>query len=116
MGKTIKQCDGCTACCYAFYVKHLNKPPNTICKHCNNGCEIHDNLHYECSSFNCSYIQSNVDNDKLRPDKCGVIFEMLENNTFLATLVKGTKVTDIAKKQMQSLKDQGYKVMINGNL
>ena len=110
------KCGKCTACCTAFQVNWLEKPANTPCIYCNNGCKIHDKLHNECSSFNCSYIQSGVDNDKLRPDRCGIIFELLKNDVFLATVIKDNKVTDIAKKQIQSFKSQGYKVMIDGNL
>jgi len=109
-------CGECTACCTAFYIKWLDKPVHTPCVHCNDGCLIHDDLDYECSSFECSYLQSNIDNDNLRPDNCGVIFELLEGNTFLATVIHGSEVTDTAKRQMQSFVDQGYKVMVNGNI
>mgnify|MGYP001826403188 CR=1 FL=1 len=109
-------CGTCTACCTAFQIDWLEKPAHTPCIHCDNGCKIHDDLHYECSSFNCSYIQSGVDNENLRPDQCGIIFELLKDDVFLATVIKDSEITDVAKRQMQDFKDQGYRVMINGNL
>ena len=110
------KCGECTACCTAFYIEWLNKPAQSPCVHCNNGCDIHDSKDFECDNFECSYIQSGVDNINLRPDKCGLIFERLEENTFLATPIKGIKVTDRAKTQMEQFVAQGFKVMINGDI
>jgi len=109
-------CGECTACCTAFYVKWLDKPAQTPCIHCNGGCDIHDSKDFECDNFECAYIQSGVDNEQLRPDKCGVIFEKIADDTFLATPVKGLEITEAARNQMASFTSQGFKVMINGNL
>lgn len=108
-------CQSCTACCTAFIIEKLNKEKNTKCIHCNFGCSIHETKPYECSSFNCAYIQSNVNNENLRPDKCGIIFEKISETQFLGTIVQGVKLSDTAKKQINSFKSQGYSVLINEN-
>lgn len=114
--RTLNRCGECTACCAAFYIEWLDKPKHTACVHCDGGCKIHDDLHYECASFECSWLQSGVDNDNLRPDKCGIIFELIEGDIFYGTIVRDAVVTDSAKRQVASFKDQGYKVIINGNI
>lgn len=112
----MNQCDGCTACCTSFRIDWLNKPPNTECIHCDNGCTIHDSKHSECSDFNCAYIQSNVENDSLRPDKCGIIFEKIDDTTFFGTVIKDAKVTDVARRQMSNFVKQGFKVLLSSEI
>lgn len=113
----MRECGSCTACCHAFHIEWLDKPKNEPCTHCTGtGCSIHASKHFECDSFECAYIQSNIDNDNLRPDKCGIIFELLKDGRFLATVIEGAEVTDSALNQMNSFTRQGYKVMINGNI
>ncbi len=105
-------CGGCTACCTAFIIKELDKPAHTQCQHCDNGCSVHDSKPAECGQFNCAYIQSGIDNINLRPDKCGVIFEMLDDKTFFSTVIKGMEISDLAKRQMDDFVRQGYVVKV----
>lgn len=109
----MNNCGECTACCTSFKIDWLNKPANTPCVHCDGGCTIHDTKDYECTGFNCSYLQSNVDNINLRPDKCGVIFEMLDEKTFLGTIVEGATISNLAKGQIANFQKQGYKVILS---
>jgi hypothetical protein len=105
-------CGECTECCYAFPIEQLNKPPNTQCKHCNNGCEIHDTKPDECSGFNCAYVQSKSNDENLRPDKCGIIFEKYSDNIFLGTVRTDMDVSDAGHRQIRSFLDQGYSVVL----
>lgn len=105
------QCGECTACCTLLPIKWLKKPAGTDCVHCDKGCLIHETKDFECSSFECSWLQSGVDNPELRPDRCGVIFERLDDTTFYGTLAEN--VTDLARKQAQSFTQQGYTVYLS---
>ena len=106
-------CGECTACCTLLPIEWLDKPANVTCTHCDKGCLIHDTKHYECSSFECSWLQSNVDNDNLRPDRCGVIFEKIDDHTFYGNVIPGGKVSNTARKQMQNFVEQGYTVRLS---
>ena len=94
-------------------IEWLDKPAKTPCIHCDAGCLIHDKKHFECASFECAWLQSGVDNDNLRPDKCGVIFEKVDDATFFGTVAPGAKVSDTARKQMQEFVKQGYTVRLS---
>ena len=107
------ECGECTLCCSLLPIEWLDKPANTPCIHCDAGCLIHDTKHYECSSFECSWLQSGVDNPELRPDKCGVIFEKVDDKTFYGNIIPDKGVSDLARKQMQSFVEQGYVVKLS---
>ena len=106
-------CGECTLCCDLLPVKWLDKPANTTCVHCDKGCLIHETKEEECVSFECSWLQSNVDNDQLRPDRCGVVFEKVDDKTFYGNVVLGGKISDLARRQMQNFVDQGYTVRLS---
>ena len=106
------ECGECTACCTAFPVKRLGKEAFTDCKHCDKGCNIQDTKPDECRNFNCAYIQSKIDDINLRPDKCGVIFEKVDNENFFCTMVRGVEITALAQGQMDSFVKQGYTVRV----
>ena len=107
------QCGECTLCCTLLPIEWLDKPAGETCVHCDGGCLIHDTKHHECASFECSWLQSNVDNPDLRPDRCGVIFEKSGDGEFFGTVVPGGKVTQMARSQMQNFVAQGYSVRLS---
>jgi hypothetical protein len=109
----MNHCDGCTICCTLFKVEWLDKPKNTSCIHCDAGCLIEDIKPEECTSFNCAYIQSNIDNINLRPDNSNVVFEKLSDRIFLGTLVPNTKPSKSAVNQTHNFIDQGYSVVLS---
>ena len=106
-------CGECTLCCTLFKVDWLEKPENTPCIHCDTGCAIHNEKPKECTDFNCSYIQSSVDNENMRPDKCGIIFEMLTGKIFFGT-VSGN-VSYAGYRQVENFLDQGFSVVLSKN-
>jgi len=107
------ECGECTLCCTLLPIEWLGKPADVICEHCDKGCMIHETKHHECASFECSWLQSGVDNPDLRPDRCGVIFEKVDDSTFFGTVVPGGKVSDAARRQMNSFVEQGYTVRLS---
>lgn len=109
----MNECGECTACCTLLPIEWLDKPADTTCVHCDAGCLIHDTKHYECSSFECSWLQSNVDSPELRPDKCGVVFEKVDDTTFYGNVDPKMKVSDLALKQMMNFVNQGYVVRLS---
>ena len=106
------ECGECTLCCDLFPVKWLNKPANTKCVHCDLGCKIHDTKPAECTDFDCAYVQmENIPID-LRPDKCGIIFEKLDDKIFYGTVNHNAKISDFGKGQINAFLKQGYSVIL----
>ena len=106
------ECGECTLCCELLPVEWLNKPVNTVCQHCDNGCMIHETKDQECKEFNCMYAQENNVPEKLRPDNSKMIFEKRSGEFIVATQDARFEVSDIAKRQIQSLVREGYKVQL----
>ena len=111
------ECDGCTLCCQLFPVKCVNKEANEICKYCvvGVGCKIYNNLDKECKDFNCAYIQSNC-SEKLRPDKCKVIFEKIGDDIFFGTMHPNyptAYLDEVIQGQSINFHKQGYSVIFS---
>ena len=73
-----KSCGTCTACCRVMGVPELSKPPQQRCTHCDigRGCKIYADRPTSCREFECGWLQAspNAMPDRLRPDRCGVVF------------------------------------------
>ena len=106
------ECGECTLCCDIFPVNWLNKPANTACKHCNNGCEIHDSKPSECSDFECAYAQMKKVHISIRPDNCGIIFERLSENIFYGTIDPNRKPSKDGIDQARYLNNSGFSVIL----
>ena len=108
------ECDGCTLCCELLEIKEVNSPAGELCKHCNNGCDIHDTIiPKECSGFYCVYLQMENASINLRPDKCGVIFEKITTDVFIGTVdSKKIILSDDAYEQINSFLDEGFSVVL----
>jgi len=86
-----RQCGTCTVCCYTTAVPDLS-PANTWCQHCDIGvgCKIYNSRPEACVQFRCLWLQSSWMDDELRPDKSGVMFEVIEGRrTVVATVDPG---------------------------
>jgi hypothetical protein len=106
------KCDGCTVCCDLLPVKWLDKPPNTACKYCDNGCTIQDTKPSECKDYNCMYAQVDGVPVELRPDKSGMVFEKHSDNEILAIQDARFQKSKIAINQIQEFRRQGFLVII----
>lgn len=77
----MRDCGRCAWCCYFPTAPELNKPTNEWCKHCDigKGCSIYKDRPLSCKQFECLWYKQNQIPESLRPDKCGVMFELPDN-------------------------------------
>jgi len=109
------ECGECTACCVLSVVEELSKKAGEHCFNCvDNGCKIYGKHPQVCKDFECAFLQGG-NKIELRPDKCGVMFVKKNERIFSGTLVPEVPVTDLAKKQIVSFKQQGYSVIMLKN-
>lgn len=74
----MRQCNGCTLCCYVGGVSELEKPPHTSCVHVTEyGCGIFGSKErpQTCNSFKCAWLHD-IGGEKDRPDKIGVLLSI----------------------------------------
>lgn len=75
-------CGECRACCTTLYINEdgFKKPSQCECEWSDKevGCLIYFNQPNPCRAFECLWLKSQSNNDRmipeLRPDRCGVIF------------------------------------------
>lgn len=112
------ECGDCTLCCKILTIKSMNSPAGKMCRACSKdgkSCTVHDKgLPTECSSFECSYYQVENIPITLRPDKCGTVFEKIDDKVFLGTQ-EIKESSGMAHKQINSFLKQGYSVVIAVN-
>jgi len=85
------------------------------CSFCepNVGCNIYDHRPEECKTFKCCYLQMNEVHPDLRPDKCGVVFEKINDTLILGSLDgKLKEMSDLIHRQIRSFGNEGISVMI----
>jgi hypothetical protein len=93
-GDSIKECGGCTACCRTLSVYELQKPAGEWCRHCasdKKSCGIYANRPLSCREFNCLWLTSPGMSEDMRPDRCGVIWEMCEDGRVALALTRYPK-------------------------
>jgi hypothetical protein len=110
-------------CCLVLPVPWLNKPPGVWCPNCDIGvgCKIWDSilitggLPEECKEFTCVYNQVDCSLD-LRPDKCKIIFEKVDDSLFLGTMhphYNEAYKKRIVQKEIMTLLKRGFSVVVN---
>ena len=76
-----KSCGTCTLCCRIMGIPEFAKPPQQWCTRCDigKGCKIYADRPTSCREFECGWLQAkpNAMPDRLRPDRCGVVFTNL---------------------------------------
>jgi hypothetical protein len=78
-----RHCDECQACCEVLGIKEIEKPPQERCQHqCSTGCGIYQIRPQSCRDYKCMWLQGAILDDDFRPDKCGVIFEVVPTSMF----------------------------------
>ena len=79
-------CGDCRACCRALGIEELKKPEWQMCGHAKQGkgCTIYADRPQSCKIYECMWRSSQDDPSpwpiKMRPDRCGVIFDTLLGN------------------------------------
>ena len=112
------KCDGCTLCCEILDVPWMDSPVGELCKHCKDevGCDIYDTAPEDCKNFRCAYNQIDNPPIELRPDKCKIIFERMNNNIFLGTMhpdYNEAYKTEIMQKELLKFFERGFSVIIH---
>lgn len=91
----VNLCGECRACCVTPAIPWLDKPEKVPCSHlCDSGCGIHASKPADCAAYLCVWRQMVADFDRnadrvkiddynaaqvFRPDRCGVIFQFLDD-------------------------------------
>lgn len=108
----MRKCGDCTVCCTLSVVPDYDKKAGELCVKCvGGGCQVYGSHPQVCKDFECAYYQAGKD-VKLRPDKCGVMFLKKTDRIFCGILAPGIQTTGMAIRQVQSLNDQGYSVVM----
>ena len=120
-------CGECTECCELLKIDsrkplqddeieqvEIYSPAGELCNHCekNVGCKIHEMRPLICRTFQCAYTQHEDAPIELRPDKCGVIFEKLDDELIVGTIRPNKQITSAGIGQIQSFNKQGYSVVL----
>lgn len=111
----MRNCEDCHWCCY--FPEIPNSPVNEWCGHCNSGCDIYDDRPEVCKNFGCLWYNQEQVPESLRPDLCGVMFELPSHcKTYIGYVI--SEDNDIYKKPevsilIQKITDTGHPVVIH---
>lgn len=120
-------CGGCTECCELFPIDSkkatngniietiiIDSPAGELCGYCdkNVGCTVHEERPKICRDFMCAYAQQESAPLDLRPDKCGIIFEKLDDVMFLGTVKPKREISEYGMRQIDAFNKQGYNVVL----
>lgn len=93
MSAPSRLCGTCTACCRVFAVPEVSKPLDGWCAHCEptKGCKIYDTRPTRCVEFQCLWLASQAQpgavlSEKLRPDRCKVVFAPSTNPSIMTAV------------------------------
>lgn len=86
----MRACGECTLCCYFLRIPETDSAEYSLCKHCDGGCTIYDERPAQCCNFECLWLRQPQIPEALRPDKCGVMFELPDAcATYVGHIVPG---------------------------
>jgi len=121
------ECGECTECCELLEVKttkatdgklieliSVDSRAGELCIYCekNKGCKVYDERPTICRTFSCAYAQQKEMMIELRPDKCGIIFEKLDEDLFLGTVRPNSKISEYGMRQIQEFNKQNINVVL----
>ena len=110
------KCEKCTLCCKLLPIEQLEKHASVLCKFCNDdGCIVYSTRPEACKNFKCYYLSNENLSPELRPDKCHMIFEKIDNyNIYLA--LEDPEYIGVHKDYMyfiEELNKQNYSVIVS---
>ena len=112
----MRNCGDCTLCCLLLPVPGVKVGINTNCQHCTNKCEIHDKRPNICRSFECEWILEDDMSEELKPNKCNVIFEYINEESVLCLVhfddLNAWKRESVMN-HIKDLNDKGISVFIS---
>lgn len=85
----MKSCGDCHECCSLPGIREF-KSDFTRCKHLgtHDGCTIYKDRPLPCRAFNCLWRVNKVMDWQLRPDRCGVMFEVFPTEKTVIALMR----------------------------
>ncbi len=100
----MRDCGKCSMCCKLLFISGLTER-DTWCPHFEKekGCGIYDHRPPTCMSFSCLWLQSDVMGENLRPDKCGVMFELYPEDMLVMVIVDKHKALNWQKGEPHKL-------------
>ena len=108
------KCDGCTLCCKLLDIDWMDSPAGEYCKECEPGvgCKIYKNAPDKCLKFRCAYNQMEKASIDMRPDKCGVIFERLDDIIIGTVDPEVERLNENVLGQLEYFKDEGFSLVL----
>lgn len=108
------ECGNCTLCCELPELHEIPSAIGELCSKCipKVGCSVQDNKPKECKIYQCAWVQMSNVGKELRPDKCGVIFDKVNDKLFHGITASKGSVADSIKRQVQDFLNQGFSVVI----
>lgn len=89
-----RSCGECDACCTALHIAAFDKPMGTHCpkRRDGGGCGIYGKHPDECRGFYCMWRLGEIgDDESLRPDRCGIVFQLSTNFQPFGIAIEGTE-------------------------
>ena len=109
------ECGECTLCCKLCTIEETNSTNDEYCKHCevNFACKIHGNHPDQCKTFQCTWSQMEMVHIDLRPDKCKVMFEKINDTLIVGSIDdKLENVSALVNRQIIAFGKEGISVMM----
>ena len=116
----MRACGDCSQCCrvLSIYVDELS-PQGHWCNFCTQpGCSIYNTrIPSFCKNYNCGWIQNENIPEDLKPNRSGVVLEVLDNNPNTTKFwidEKNFTNTDIVVKKLEEYTTRKYTNIYNG--
>ena len=108
-------CGNCTLCCELPPLAEIGKKAGELCIYCEEGCNRYETRPEPCKEFECAYYQVEVANEALRPDRCGVMFEKIEESLMVGTIDPKAGEYPHLNGQISAFLSQGINVVLLKN-
>lgn len=110
----MRNCNGCSECCYLIEVPALRKGPCEDCEHQKeNRCDIHETKPPECKNFECIWLHENIGfPDILAPKYIGIVVFPMNKNVIVFTERKHGSTETIFANTILEWIERGYEVRV----
>ena len=117
----MKTCGDCSQCCrvLSLYIDDELKPQGYWCKYCNQpGCSIYTTtIPKSCKDFFCGWLQNENIPENLKPNRSGIVLEVLDNNPNTSKFwidEKNFDNTNVLSKKLEQYTQRVYTNIYNG--
>lgn len=113
----MQDCGECKMCCELIEVHddygEILSNIDSACKHLDcRGCSIYKDRPSACRIYQCMWSQMDNVGDKLRPDKCGILFDRQSEDVISARIKDDTNLSVLASNQIRAFNKQGFSVLV----